>query len=110
MKPEPGLEKIREDFQARQNNILWEDSQENARRMSASLWKPNAKSRPSAAAFAIFFLLLAVGIFAIPFLTNFEGGSVVAFFVALGPLFLSVKLFSRSFSSRRMRGSESGKK
>jgi hypothetical protein len=51
--------------------------------------------------FGIFFLLLAAGIFAVPFLRDFEGGSVMAWLLGLGPLLLAVSYFRGA--ARRMR-------
>jgi hypothetical protein len=59
--------------------------------------------RPSASiALGILFLLLAVGIFAVPFLCDFEGGSLMAWLIALGPLLLAIGYFRGA--GRRIRG------
>jgi hypothetical protein len=101
MKPESDHEQIREDLEARQRNILWEDGQQNAWRIRDLLWNRHPELRPPSIVFAFLFLFLAIGILAIAFLKDLEGGAFAAFIVAAGLLFLSYKLFSQAFSSRK---------
>lgn len=101
MDPHTELEQIREEFEAKQRNILWEDGQTNARRLSASMWQGSPKSRPSPFSYAILFFVLGIFIFAIPFFKDLGSGNLVAILVALGLLFLSYKLASHLYASRK---------
>jgi len=93
MKSGRNIDQFEEDLEARQRNVLWEDSQDNARRLSASLWKDDAKIRPDSIPFAFLFLVLGIGLFALPFVKGFGAGRGAALVVALGPLWLAYKLF-----------------
>ena len=101
MKSDSDLEQICEDVEARQRNILCEDGRRNAWRMPDLLWNRHPELRPPSIVFAFLFLFLAVGILAIAFLKDLEGGALPAILVAAGLLFLSCKLFSQSYSSRQ---------
>jgi hypothetical protein len=95
------LERFREDFEARQRNILPADPRRIGLGADAFLWKDNSGRRPGQWIAAALFLLLAAGIFSIPFLKDFEDGTVAALIVALGPLFISYKLFRDAFRRRK---------
>jgi hypothetical protein len=86
MKADSELDRIRQDFEARQRNILPADP----RRISIGY---DARNVPGRLIIACLFFILGVGIIAIPFFKNFEDGTTVAFIVAFVPLFLSYKLF-----------------
>jgi len=80
---------------------VWPDTFRNGATIYAFLWKgdPNAKpvQRIGLIIFAIFSLLLAVFILAIPFEKNFEDGSSIVFLAALIPILLTVRLLSNAF-------------
>jgi hypothetical protein len=80
------LDRIRQDFQARQRNIRPGD----LLRKSIDY---DTKVLPGRLTIACLFLILGAGIIAIPFFKNFEDGTTVAFIVAFVPLFLSYRLF-----------------
>ena len=95
------LERIREDIHARQKATVWPDSLRNGRTIDAFLWKGDPKAKPIQRAglvgFALFFLLIAVIDASIPFEKHFEGGTVLAFFMALLVFLLSMRLLRNAF-------------
>jgi hypothetical protein len=95
------LEQLREDFESRQSSLLPVDPRRFRFGAVAFLWKDDPGRRPGQWIAAALFLLLAAGIFSIPFLRDFEDGTVVALIVALRPLFISYKLFRDCFRRRK---------
>jgi hypothetical protein len=100
MKKDPELERLREDFIARQRGYVWDENQRHAHVFSDSVWSERSKIRPSPRIWAFFFLLLGVGVFAMIVPDDFDdaihGGAWVALLVALVPWFLSYKLFRQA--------------
>ena len=91
------IDELRADFESRQRSLLPLDPKR-ARIDANDLFRPNGDGIPwGQLALAVFFLLLAASLVAIPILRDFEDGTLVAWIVALGPLFLSWRLFNGVF-------------
>jgi hypothetical protein len=97
MQEDPRLNQIREDAEASQKSILWEDGLRNGTSVDAFFWRgdPSAKpiQRAGLVVFGIAFLIIAIAIASIPFQKDFEDGSGVAFLIALFALLISLRLF-----------------
>ncbi len=98
---EHSFDQIREDVDARQRAILWEDARKGGRSVDAFLWKGDPKAklilRVGLVVFALQFLLLAVALASIPFQKNFEDGWSIDFFLALLALLVSMRLLRNAF-------------
>jgi hypothetical protein len=101
MKHEHNFERIREDVEASQKAILWEDARNGGKSVDAFLWKGDPKAKPiqrvGLVVFALFFLLPAVLLVATPFAKKLEDGSTICFFVAVVPLLISARLLRNAF-------------
>ena len=97
MQKDPELERLREDFIARQGSYIWEENQKNAHVFSDAIWSERSKIRPSPRTWAYFFLLLGIGVFAMIVPDDFDdaiaGGAWVALLV---PWLLSYKCFQQA--------------
>ncbi len=86
------LDELRADFEARQATLLPYDPTQ-AGMVPDNLRLTGSNGKPwTQLALALFFFLFAGVLAAIPFLRNFEDVTIVAWIVALGPLFLSWRL------------------
>jgi hypothetical protein len=100
-KEDSELERFREDFVSRQRSLLPIDPRWIGMGADAFLWKDDPGRRPGQWIAAALFLLLAAGIFSVPFLKDFEDGTVLYLIAALGPLFISYKLFRDCLRRRK---------
>ncbi len=112
------FERIREDVEERQKNILWEEARRGGGSVDAFLWNgdPHAKpiQRAGLIVFCLFWLFLsmmaALGLFRM----SFDDGWEVVFFMMLGiglsALLISLRLFRNAFrrggASKRAKHSE----
>jgi hypothetical protein len=101
MKQEHSFERIRQDVEASENAILWEDARKGGKSVDAFLWKGDPNARPvqrvALVAFAVFFLLIAVTIASIPFQKKFEEGWAIDFFMALLAFLIAMRLLRNAF-------------
>jgi hypothetical protein len=87
------LDELRADFEARQVTLLpYDPSQAGIVPDDLRLTGSNGKSWGQLV-LAVFFLLFAAVLVAIPCLRNFEDGTPVDWILALGPLFLAWRIF-----------------
>jgi phosphotransferase system glucose/maltose/N-acetylglucosamine-specific IIC component len=101
MKIESDLDWVREDVEAKQRAILWEDARKGGKSVDEFLWKgsPTAKpvQRAGLVVFALMFLLLAIAFASIPFQKKFEAGWGVEFFMSLCAFLISMRLLRNAF-------------
>jgi hypothetical protein len=91
------IEELRADFETRQATLLPYDPTR-ASIVPDDLRLTESDGKPwGQVALAVFFLLLGAALVAIPILKDFEDNTVVAWIVAMGPLFLSWHLFRGVF-------------
>jgi hypothetical protein len=98
---EPGFNQVREQIEAKQKAILWEDGLRNGKSVDEFLWKGDPKAKPIQRAgliiFGFTFLLIAIGIASIPFQKKFEDGWAIDFLMALFSLLIAIRLFRNAF-------------
>jgi hypothetical protein len=91
------LEELRSDVEARQRNVVWEDTRRGGGSIDAFLWKGDPVAKPiqraGLAVFGLMFLLLAIVFASIPFQKHFDDGWPIEFLFALCWLFISLRLF-----------------
>jgi hypothetical protein len=91
------LDELRNDFAARQSNLLPSDPTRTRIGADDSPLKDNDGTCSTPFVLAVLFLLLAAGLLVVPILRNFEDGTIVAWILACGPLFLSWRFFLSAF-------------
>jgi hypothetical protein len=94
------LDELRADFIARQRTLVPFDPAQRRFFASAPLWK-EGEGVGRRFTVAIFLLLFATGLIAIPIRRDFEDGTIVYWLAALGVLFLSWRVFRDAFRTRR---------
>ena len=95
------FDQVRQDIEARQKAILWEDARRGGVRVDEFLWKgdPHAKpvQRVGLILFALVFLSIAIVFASIPFEKNFDDGWPIEFIFALIGFLVSLKLVRNAF-------------
>ena len=101
MEEKPSFEQIREDIEARQKAVLWEDARIGGRSVDEFLWKGDPKAKPIQRAglivFGLMFLFLAIAFASIPFHNHFEEVWPLEFFFGFCALLISLRLFRNAF-------------
>lgn len=94
------FEQVREDIEARQKALLWEEARRGGRSVDEFLWNgdPDAKpiQRAGLIVFAFIFLLISAVFVSIPFEKGFEGWGI-EFGFALFSLFISLRFIRNAF-------------